>query len=361
MQKYRILIVGAGIAGAAAAAFLGRSGHDVTLVERSVGARSSGSPVDVRGTALEAARALGVEDALRARDTGARTLAIVDGRGRTVTTIGMRPAPEDIEIARVELAAVLAGAARDVADIRFDATFSLLEPHDDGVDVTFVDGREGRFDAVIGADGQHSATRRALWGSAAAVRPIGLAIATIPLDFEIDDPTVVRMHNEPGVSLTVHPAGGHPGVAFIFRCAAVPAGRDEQEGLLRTRYASTGWRAAEFLAALGDAPDMYFDGVERVTSSSWSRGRVALLGDAASSLTILGNGSSTALAGARVLDRAFADSESVEAAFVRYERLQRPSIERAQRGAAAGAAFLVPKTTAGISVRNAAARVMRTV
>ncbi|HWT33735.1 MAG TPA: FAD-dependent oxidoreductase, partial [Microbacterium sp.] len=49
MRRLRILIVGAGIAGTAAASFLARRGHEVTVVERAGAARSSGSPVDIRG------------------------------------------------------------------------------------------------------------------------------------------------------------------------------------------------------------------------------------------------------------------------------------------------------------------------
>jgi 2-polyprenyl-6-methoxyphenol hydroxylase-like FAD-dependent oxidoreductase len=367
VHRSRILIVGAGIAGAAAAAFLGRGGHDVMVVERSAGARSSGSPVDVRAEGLSAVRALGVDAALRAYDTGVRTLALIDGRGRTVTTIGMRTAPEDIEISRVDLARVLTDTAKDAADFRFDDTFTSLSPVDDGVEVSFANGGEERFDAVVGADGQHSATRRALWGTAGAPRtrtaPMGLAIATLPLPLTIADPHVVEMHNEPGVSLTVHPAGGRPGVAFIFRTATAPTVRAEQTELLRARYATTGWRAAEFLAALDDADDMFFDDVQRVSTSSWSRGRVALLGDSASSLTILGNGSTTALAGAHALGLAFAESTDIPAAFARYEHVVRPIVAKAQRGAGVGvgAAFLVPKTSIGLAVRDLAARMMRTI
>jgi 2-polyprenyl-6-methoxyphenol hydroxylase-like FAD-dependent oxidoreductase len=231
----------------------------------------------------------------------------------------------------------------------------------------FRSGRQERFDLVVGADGQHSATRRAL---AVAPRPlqttavpVGLAIATVPLPLEIDDPAVVRMHNEPGVSMTVHPAGGHPGVAFIFRTDEVPATHAARLDLLRTKYASVGWRAAEFLDALDGVPEssVYFDGVQKVAADRWVRGPIVLLGDAASSLTILGNGSSTALAGAAVLDRALAESPDIPTALDRYERAHRPVAERAQRGAAVGASFLVPRSRVGLGIRDLLARLMRTV
>jgi len=362
MQKYRILIVGAGIAGAAAATLLGRSGHDVTLVERSAGVRSSGSPVDIRGEALGVVRGLGLESAAREHDTGAQTLALVGRDGRVFTTVQMRADPADIEIARVDLATILADAARDVADVRFDDTFATLQPDAGGVEVRFVSGVRARFDLVIGADGQNSATRRAQWGADAGDRRAPrLAIATAPLPLRIEDPRLIETYNEPGVSLTVHPAGGRPGVAFIFRTDAAPADRAAQIALLRERYASTGWRAAEFLAALDDVDDLYFDRVRRVAAASWSHGRVALLGDAASSLTILGDGSSMALLGARRLDQSLRDAPDVPAALAAYEARHRPVVERAQSGAALGAAFLVPAGAVGLGIRNLVARAIRRV
>ncbi|MBD3940239.1 FAD-dependent monooxygenase [Microbacterium sp. NEAU-LLC] len=363
MQKYRILIVGAGIAGAAAGAFLGRSGHRVTVVERSAGVRSSGSPVDIRGEALGVVRGLGLEAAVRAHDTGARTIAFIGRDGRAFTTIEMRMDAADIEIPRTDLAAVLTTAARDVAEVRYDDTFDTLSADAAGVDVRFASGAQERFDLVIGADGQNSATRRALWGDGGARagvrRAPRLAIATAPLPLRIDDPSRIEMYNEPGRSLTVHPGGGRPGAAFIFRTDVAPVGREAQIALLRDVYGGSGWRAAEFLAAVDDAPDLYFDRVRRVTADSWSRGRVVLLGDAASSLTILGEGSSMALLGAARLDAALRGAPDLATALATYEARHRPAVERAQSGAALGAAFLVPAGAVALGIRNLLARLVR--
>ena len=56
----RVLISGAGIAGASLAALLGRGGHRVVVVERDEGTRSSGNPVDVRGAAFDVVESLGI-------------------------------------------------------------------------------------------------------------------------------------------------------------------------------------------------------------------------------------------------------------------------------------------------------------
>ncbi|MBN9153474.1 MAG: FAD-dependent monooxygenase [Microbacterium sp.] len=361
MQKLRILIIGAGVAGAAAGAFLGRSGHDVTVVERDAGVRSSGNPVDVRGEGLWSIRALGVEHLLRQRDTGSRTLAILRADGSVLTTIGVRAHDEDLEVARDDLVEVVTMRAAEVAMFRRGLTFSRLVSHDAGVDVLFTDGAQERFDLVVGADGHRSAVRSTVWGDRVRSRPIGLSIATLPLRMAIPDPRIIEMYNEPGRSLTLHPAGGRPGVAFIFRPDRPQVGESSPAERLRRRYAGVKWRGDEFLTALDHADDFYHDDVEHISTPSWSHGHVVLLGDAASSVTILGNGSSLALAGAQRLDAALRDGSDTRAALIRYERAHRPAVERNQKGAGFGAAFLVPRTRGGLWARNVAARVMRRV
>lgn len=276
---------------------------------------------------------------------------------------------------------MLTTAAQDVADVRFDDTFETLSPDADGVDVRFASGGEERFDLVVGADGQNSATRRALWNlvppasalaagvSSGATGRLGptatrrrsprLAIATAPLPLAIDDARIVTMYNEPERSLAVHPAGGRPGVAFIFRTDAAPGDRAAQVSLLRELYASTGWRAGEFLEVLDGVEDLYFARVRRVDAEPWWRGRVALLGDAASSLTILGEGSSMALLGARALDRALRERGDMTAALAAYEAQHSPVVRRAQGGATLGAGFLVPGSRPALGIRNLLARAMR--
>jgi 2-polyprenyl-6-methoxyphenol hydroxylase-like FAD-dependent oxidoreductase len=55
----RVLVAGAGIAGATLACLLGRQGQEVTVVERDDGVRPSGNPVDVRGTPSMSSRTSG--------------------------------------------------------------------------------------------------------------------------------------------------------------------------------------------------------------------------------------------------------------------------------------------------------------
>ena len=68
---------------------------------------------------------------------------------------------------------------------------------------------------------------------------------------------------------------------------------------------------------------------------NWSRGRIALVGDAAFCVSLLaGQGSALAMIAAYVLAGELAATQGrYQEVFVRYERLLRTSIEMKQRGA----------------------------
>ena len=125
--------------------------------------------------------------------------------------------------------------------------------------MTFESGRQARFDLVVGADGQHSTIRRLAFGPESQyANPVGLVIATTPVDATlVSAPDVVQMCNIPGASLSVHPAGGHPAAAFIFRAGTSrPRDREAQQRELEQRYAGRGWLSTELLAAAREAEDL---------------------------------------------------------------------------------------------------------
>jgi 2-polyprenyl-6-methoxyphenol hydroxylase-like FAD-dependent oxidoreductase len=105
--------------------------------------------------------------------------------------------------------------------------------------------------------------------------------------------------------------------------------------------------------------DLYFDAVCTVALPSWSAGRVVLVGDAAASVSLFGDGSSLAISGARTLATTLTEGDH-RTAFRRYEAEHRRRTEVRGRGAGLVAAMLIPKTRAGILARKAAARLLPT-
>jgi 2-polyprenyl-6-methoxyphenol hydroxylase-like FAD-dependent oxidoreductase len=99
--------------------------------------------------------------------------------------------------------------------------------------------------------------------------------------------------------------------------------------------------------------------VSQIRSDRWSRGRVALVGDAACCPSLLaGQGSALAMTGSYVLAGELAKADGqYEQAFAQYERLLRPFIEEKQKAAERFAGALVPKTRFGLFLRNQISKV----
>ena len=164
------------------------------------------------------------------------------------------------------------------------------------------------------------------------------------------------LYNEPGTSLTIHPAGGRPRFAFIFR------GRDDFDyrdpdharPLVESTCAGGGWLTNQTLQEWAAAKERYFDAVTRVDVRQWSAGRVVLLGDAASCISLSGDCSSSAIVGAKALAGAIAThSDNHSAAFADHEYTHRKYVRPLQRGAGIASLLLVPKSRTGIAARIA--------
>jgi 2-polyprenyl-6-methoxyphenol hydroxylase-like FAD-dependent oxidoreductase len=362
-----VLISGAGVAGSTLAYWLARRGLHPTVVERSPGLRSSGNPVDVRGPAMPVAEAMGIVPRLREAATGTTAMSLVNSAGRQVARIRMPAAAgtgPEVEIPRSDLAAILYQAARDQTEFLFDDTITALRHDGDGVEVTFDRAAPRRFDLVVGADGLHSTVRRLAFGSEADfVRHVGLYVATLPLGRPADRPDQVLLFNTPGRLASIHPARGKALAAFIFRGPTIPdldyrdTARHKQ--IVTDAYAGAGWRVPELLDRVRDADDLYFDAVSTVRLPTWSNGRITLVGDAASCVSLLGDGSSLAMAAAYALAEALATHGDHVEALRRYETQHRARVEPKQRNIGRAAAMLVPKTRLGVAVRNLAARALR--
>ncbi|MEV0400666.1 FAD-dependent monooxygenase [Actinoallomurus sp. NPDC050550] len=362
-----VLISGAGVGGPTLAYWLAERGFRPTVVERAAGLRSSGNPVDVRGPAVEVAERMGVLGRLHEAATEVKAMSFVNGSGRRVGRVDMRAIRQgagsrEVEVTRTDLARILYEASRDTAEFLFDDTITSLRQDDDGVDVTFEKAAPRRFDLVIGADGQHSMTRRLAFGPESEfIRHIGLYVATMRLDGPVENGREVLLHNTPGRLVSIHPVHGRALAAFIFRRPAVEdfdhRDLEQHKRIVTDAYAGGGWRIPDLMDSVRAADDLWLDSVSQVRLDRWSNGRVALLGDAASSVSLFGDGSTLAMAGAYTLAEELAATPAdPQSAFARYEAAHRTLVDPKQNNVAAAAALMVPTTRTGIMARNLATR-----
>jgi len=109
------------------------------------------------------------------------------------------------------------------------------------------------------------------------------------------------------------------------------------------------------LGAMQNADDFYFDAVSQIRMSSWSKGRIALAGDAAHATSFLsGQGSSVALVSGYVLANELIACGDHATAFAAHERIAREFIEANQDLVEAGRATMIPATAEDIETRNTA-------
>lgn len=355
-----VLISGGGIAGATLAHWLLRFGFKPTVVEQAKGQRSSGNVVDIRGPALPIVRSMGLLSALRKLATRATGAEIVDASGARIA--GM-PGPnatraggeDEIEVTRADLASVLLRSCEG-AEVTFDESIIVLTQDAGGVNVRLGSGTERRFDLLIGADGLHSITRKLIFGNSEQfARHLGMYVGTLACP-ELDlDTMAVQLYNVPGRLVAIHPGRDTPGAAFIFRHDEIRDldHRDTQHHrkLIMTTYADDGWRVPELLDHVRDTNDLYFDAVCRIHLPRWSYGRVALVGDAASCVSLLGEGSTKAIAGAHALAEELAATDDHTVAFRRYQDRRQRQVSSATE-VRLSSALLVPRTRHGIAIRN---------
>jgi 2-polyprenyl-6-methoxyphenol hydroxylase-like FAD-dependent oxidoreductase len=118
MTTRRALISGASIAGPTLAFLLAEAGWDVTIVERAERLRTSGYPIDIRGTAVDVVRRMGLHEQISAAHYRHVPVDLLAPGGRRLTTLdfgGLLNDGEsgDVELTRGALSAILYGGTAD--------------------------------------------------------------------------------------------------------------------------------------------------------------------------------------------------------------------------------------------------------
>ncbi|MEU0840845.1 FAD-dependent monooxygenase [Streptomyces sp. NPDC005962] len=335
-----VLISGGGIAGPVLAYWLHRHGFKVTVVERAPHPRPGGQAVDVRGVALDVVERMNLLEQARRVRTRMRGMSILDPEGREIdrsTEVAFssgRLDSDDIELLREDLVRMVYEHTRTEVEYLFGDSVTALDENETGVRVDFAHGASRSFDLVIGADGLHSTVRRLAFGPEGRfAHHLGSYLSVFSAEnfLALDDWQVWLRDGDAGFGIMSVSDNTELRVAFGFQSAPLASGL-RGGGALRQlvvdKLASLRWEGSRLAKAAREAPDFYCDAMARIQMDCWSRGRVALLGDAGYCPSPLsGQGTSLALVGAHVLADCLARAHGDHrAAYARYERRMRPFV-----------------------------------
>ncbi|QRY51849.1 FAD-dependent monooxygenase [Mycolicibacterium septicum] len=355
----KVLISGASIAGPVLAYWLSRHGVDVTVVERSPALRKTGGhAVDLFRPAMEISERMGVLSEIQAHATGT-TQMIVHRPGASRPTrldyVKIMGAMSDrhVEIMRDDLSEIYFQAGRDDVEYLFGDTITSISP--DG-DVTFEHNPARRFDVVVGADGLHSGVRRLTFGDNVSESFLGgyLSVVSVPKDMARDGE--MTGYFKPGHMAGIYTADhlDDARAVYIFRPSR-PLDYDyrdaeRQKAQLRAAFEHMSPEVDRWLDEVPRTPTFYFDAITQLEMTTWSRGRVTLVGDAGYCPgPAVGGSTSLAVYGAYVLAAEMVRAgDDYAAAFAAYERTMLAPVVSSRKLARVNAKTVVPTSGWGI-------------
>lgn len=364
MENKNVLISGAGIAGTALAFWLKKFGFNPTIVEVSPKLREGGYAIDFWGAGFDVAEKMEILSELSQVDLKLSELTFVDENNKRIGGIKYRKMIELMNgraftLLRSDLAKTIYDRLDKDIEIIFDDKIRKIEQSENEVSVTLQGGKTRCFDLVVGADGLHSNVRNLVFGNETQFeRYYGYYTAsyTIP---DYSNNKDFLMYNVPCRQVAVYTT--HKNTSAVFYIFASPEKLsynhhdiEAQKQILRDRFENIGWKCADLISKMDTAPDFYFDVVSQVQMKNWSKGRVALVGDACDCPSLLsGQGSTLAMVGAYILAGELKNANGdFKVAFEQYQNIFKAFIDDKQQLAQRFSKQFVPKSKFGIWVRN---------
>jgi len=359
----RVAINGIGVAGPTLAYWLRQYGHEPVLFEKAPALRTGGYLIDFWGLGYEIADQMGLLPILHEHCYLMRRLSMVDSKGREEAGLDatqMRNMLQGrfISIARADLSAALFRACADIP-AHFGVHITAIEQNKDSVIATLSNGREERFDLVVGADGLHSQVRDLVFGPEAQFeKPLGCYVAALRIPgYPHRDELTYVSHTVPKLQVgRVALRNGETLILLICRAeliGGIPP-REQEKKALRRAFGDMRWEVPEILDGMDKADDFYFDRISQIHLPYWSCGRIGLLGDAAACVSLLaGEGTGLAMIEAYVLAGELhrADGDFARA-FTAYEARLRSFVTTKQRSALRFLNFFAPETAFALKWRN---------
>lgn len=324
----KALIVGAGTAGMSAAITLRRLGIDVDLIDINPNWGALGAGLTITGPTLRALHQLGVYADMVDEAYVGEGIQICDTQGEPLRTLAT-PMPADSAtessggIMRPTLHGILARHVRAAGTaLRLGLTVEALVQDGSGVDVTFSDGSQGRYDIVLGADGVFSRVRGLIMPDAPKPEYTGQSCWRLFLERPASIKRRTYFLGGPYKVGFSPVSATHMYMFLLERTPQVFIEPADFHRELAKRLESYGGVLAEVRDSLSerDIAAINFRPLEIFSlPAPWYRGRVLLIGDAAHPTTPqLASGAGMAIEDALVLAEELQQAGSVEQVLARF-------------------------------------------
>lgn len=361
-----VLVSGASFAGLAMAYWLHRLGYQVTVVELAAGLRKGGTPVDIEGETIGILQRMGLFDAVRGKALPPRAFEFKDAQDHTLGGFGVEtgadaPPQPRFEIHRDDLLEILFARIEGAVEILFGRSIKHLEDEADGVTVTLDDGSRRTFALVFGCDGNRSNTRKLVFEDEKNFTYFMggyVYLKVVPVTGMLP-PNVSQVFSVPGRTVMLNGYDDRTDIGLAFRTDGEIEydyrDRARQRAMIHQHFDGLGWKTPAAMTHVDADDDFYFDKINQIRMPTWSKGRVALVGDAGYCVSpVAGMGGSMAIIGAgrlaEALERHGADHA---AAFQDYHDKLHGFVDDVQeRAARDGMATIFPADEAEIAERD---------
>ncbi len=364
VSEKRVLVSGASLAGLSTAYWMNKLGYKVTVVEIANAPRIFGAAVDIRGNTVDIVKRMGIFDQLKLNRLHVEMVEFKNASDATEGSIllnsGDAGPSDDIEIERDIFINILFNNLKNDVEFIFNNSVTALNETNDYMQVGFKNGPPQTFDLVFGCDGIHSAVRKIWFGHEAEYSHFLEAYFSITIVNKLlVKQKTMQMYNVPNKGIMLNAYKNKTDIIFCFNSEKeIPydyRDTEQQREIILKQFANQGWRTAELLEEIQHSENFYFDKFCQIKMPSWTKGRVALVGDAGYCASpAAGMGASLSISGAAALADALQKHDgNFELAFQDYNENLRPFIEKIQAAAELNVReSFIPRTEEAIRKRN---------
>lgn len=362
----KVLVSGASIAGLSTAWWMNKLGYRVTVVELANEPRIAGGAVNIEGAALDYAKRMGIFEQLKAQRLNVELIEFKNADDITEGSISMpgdnAELPDDeIEIERDKFIGMLYNDLKNDVGFIFNNSVTALTETEDDIKATFKNGPEQAFHLVFGCDGSHSGVRKIWFGPEQDYAHFLEAYFSITIINKLlVKQKTMQMFNVPDKAIMLNAYNNKTDIIFsFFSEKEIPydyRNIEQQRKIISDQFAGLGWKTADLLEEVQNAKDFYFDKFCQIKMPLWTKGRVALVGDAGYCASpAAGKGASLSIIGAAALAETLVKHNgNFELAFQDYNKDLRPFIEEVQATAEFNVREnFIPRTEEAILKRNA--------